>query len=134
MTFHSGIQSTAKVADVELPTTKWNVDPKVEIVEFKNSKTGTFAQKEATYQDCPFTIEVDYDFDANPFGVTPGLKVGTVLTDVKLYLRGTAGDYWDFPTSIVVGTPQSVESEGKVTTTINCTNSGPYGYPGTPVA
>lgn len=133
MTFHSGIASTATVNGTELPSTRWTVEPRVDIVEFKNSKTDAYAQKEATFKSCDFTIDLDYDFDANPFLVGPGLTIGTKLTDVKLYMQGGgtggSGSYWSFPSAIITGTPMTSENEGKVTVTLNCTNDGTFSPP-----
>jgi hypothetical protein len=138
MEFHSGIASTASVGGTELPSTGWDVDPTIEIVNFRNSKTDAYSLKEGTFKDVTFTIRVDYDFDANPFQAPVSIDVGTILSNVRLYLQGGGsggtGDFWHFPTAIVTGTPQSVETEGKISTTINATNSGEWGRPGSPVS
>lgn len=135
MTFHSGNQGTATINGVELPVTAWSTTPAVDIIRFANSKTGGFRKKEATYKDADFTIEVDYDFDANPFAVAPGLTVGTVVTNIKLFLRGspigapTAQPYWNFPSAIVTTTPQRLENEGKITTSFSFTADGTFSPP-----
>lgn len=134
MTFNSGKESTATIEGTELPTTEWSVDPSVEIVRFLNSKTDDYAIKKPTFKDCTFTITIDWDFDSNPFQTPTTLNIGTELTNVRLYLNGVASEYWHFPTAIVVGTPQSTSTEGKIVTTINCENSGEFGIPGSPVA
>src|SRR4051794_39671787 len=125
MTFHSGVGGTATIGGTELPVTDWSTDPTVEIVPFRNSKTGSFSVKEATYKDANFSIGVDYDFDSNPFAVAGGITIGTILSTVKLPLRGagTGGTapFWLFPSAIVVSTPQRLEVNGRVTTTFNIT-------------
>lgn len=133
MTFHSGKESTATVAGTELPTTEWSVDPSIDIQRFLNSKTDDYAVKEGTFKDCPFTISCDYDFDANPFQAPTAITIGTILTNVRLYVNGTSGDYWHFPSAIVVSTPMTTGTESKPTLTFNCENSGQFGYPGSPV-
>jgi hypothetical protein len=134
MTFHSGVGGTATVGGAELPVTDWNTDPSVEIVQFRNSKTGGYSVKEATYKDANFSVGVDYDFDANPFGIAGGLTIGTILSNVKLFLRGAgtnpaAQPYWLFPSAIVVSTPQRLVVNGNITTTFNFTASGTFSYP-----
>lgn len=135
MTFHSGKGGTATIASgtstVELPVTNWSVDPKTDMAQFKNSKTGNYAKKESTFQDCDFTIGFDYDFDANVFAVPLSLDPGDKLTDVKLYLNGgTSGTaFWAFPSAIITGTPQSLEVDGKIATTLNATADGAWTKP-----
>ncbi len=131
MTFHSGFKATATVNGTEVPLKKWNVTPKNDKVEFKNSKTGVFAEKEVTYADCTFSFEIDYDFDANPFAAPLALGIRQTLTNVKLFLDGSAGtNFWLFPSAIVMETPQSAETVGVNTTQISCENSGTFSYPG----
>lgn len=137
MDFHSGIGGTATINGTELPVTGWDVDPSIEIVNFRNSKTDEFSVKEGTFKDATFTIRFDWDFDDNPFAAPIDVDLGTVLTNVRLWLRGGGaggtGNYWHFPLAIATGTPQSLETEGKITTSINATNSGAFGRPGNPV-
>lgn len=125
-TFHAGNQGTATINAVELAVVSWSVDPSVEIARFRNSKTAGFTVKEATWKEATFSIEVDWDFDLNPFAA---VGLGTTVTNVKLFLRGTGGQFWLFPSAIVVGTPQRTEVDGKVTTTINLENSGTFTAP-----
>jgi hypothetical protein len=134
MTFHSGTGGTVTIGGVELPVTSWSVDPSVEIVPFRNSKSGGYSIKEPTYKDANFTVEVDFDYDANPFAVAGGLTIGTTVSAVKLFLRGagtvpTAQPYWSFPSAIIVSTPQRNETNGRLTTTFNMTANGAFTYP-----
>jgi hypothetical protein len=133
MEFHSGRESTATINGTELPTTGWSVDPTSEIVTFRNSKTDRYSLKEATYHDLSGSITIDFDHDENPFVAPIGLADGAELTDVKLYTNGVGSLFYDLPSIIIVGTPTSVETEGKLSVTINFTNNGEYGTPGNPV-
>jgi hypothetical protein len=132
MTFHSGIRATATIGGTtnELPITKWSVTPKVDIVQFRNSKTGKFSLKEATFYDCDFSITVDRDFDANPFDAPFGLIVGATITGTHLYVHGSADIFWLFPSAIVVGTPNETEVDGKESLTFDFTAAGTFSYPG----
>lgn len=133
MTFHSGVGGTATIGGTELPVTDWSVDPTVEIVPFRNSKTGSYSVKEATYKDVNASIGVDYDFDSSPYSVAGGITIGTVLSNVKLHLRGAGSGgtspFWNLPSAIVVSTPQRLEVNGRIVTTINVTGSGSFTYP-----
>lgn len=131
MQFHSGKGGTVTIGGTELPITEWSVDPSVEIQRFHNSKTGDFAVKEGTFKDCPFTITLDFDLDENPFQTPITVQAGEEISTVKLILPPDAatGKFWLFPVAVVVGTPQSLAVEGKITTTINCENSGTFSYP-----
>jgi hypothetical protein len=139
MTFHSGKGGTATFTPagggtsvVELPITNWSVDPKTEMVNFRNSKTGNYSKKEATFKDCDFTIGLDYDFDGSVFAAPISLNEGDVLTGVHLYLGPTgttSTSFWLFPSAIVLGTPQTLEVDGKIGTTINCTADGTWTPP-----
>lgn len=124
--FHAGNQGTATINGVELAVMSWNVAPVVELARFRNSKTAGFTKKEATWKDATFTITVEYDFLANPFAVLPA---ATTVTNVKLYLRGTSGPYWLFPSAIVVGDPQSVDVDGKIGTSFSLEADGTFARP-----
>lgn len=135
MELHSGKTGTVTIASgtstVELPITNWNVDPTTEIVNFRNSKTGNYSVKESTFKDCTFSVAFDHDFDENPFAAPLSLDPGDELTNVKLFLNGgTSGtSFWLFPSAIVVGTPQTLEIEGKINTTINAEANGAWTKP-----
>jgi hypothetical protein len=60
--------------------------------------------------------------------------VGTTLSNVKLFLNGTTGDYWDIPSFVVTDTPQQLAVDGKITTRVSGRSDGAFGYPGSPVA
>lgn len=136
MTLHSGKGGTATIANgtntVELPVTGWNVDPTTEIQRFRNSKTGNYSVKENTFKDCTFSIRTDLDFDGSIF-LTAGLNIqpGDLLTNVKLFLNGGSSGtgFWLFSSAIVVGTPQSLEVDGRIETTINGEASGSWTKP-----
>jgi hypothetical protein len=125
-TFHAGNTGTVTIGATELAVTGWAVDPSAEVARFRNSKTGGYTAKEVTWKEATFTIDVDYDFDANPFTT---LGFGTNVTNVKLYLHGATSPFWNFPKAIVVGTPQRTEVDGKITTTFNLENDGTFSTP-----
>lgn len=124
-TFHAGNGGTATVNSVELAVKGWSVDPSVEVARFRNSKTAGYTVKETTWKEATFSIDVDWDFDLNPFAA---LGLGSTVTNVKLFLRA-AGQFWLFPSAIVVSEPQSLEVNGEIVTRINLENSGTFTAP-----
>jgi hypothetical protein len=132
--FHSGFYGTAAVGGNELPILNWEVQPTVELQQFKNSRSGGFIIREATFKDCTVSIQLDYDFGNNPFATPFSLTIGSTITNVNLYLHQTApgslnGSYWSFSTLIIEGTPQQLMVDGKITTKILCKGSGSFTYP-----
>lgn len=140
-TFRSGKFGTATVNGAnELPTVSWEVDPSVSVIDFRNSKTGNFPYREATFFDCSVSIVLDIDFDLYPFAAPANIIVGQLIT-AKLYLRQTApstfsGHFWEFPKPatpnaglIVVTNPHSMVIDGKNGTSFACLTTGPFNYP-----
>jgi hypothetical protein len=130
MTFTSGKDGKATVNGTELPITRWNAAPALELVDFRNSKTGSFTDFEDTFKDLRVTIEVDWDVDQQPFAAPFGLLLGALLTNVKLYVKGLTGPFWSLPSAKVVNTPQSVEVAGRVTTSFEIRAKGSFKSPG----
>lgn len=131
--FHSGKGGTATVDGHELAVTVWDNNPATELARFRNSKTGNFTKKENTFQDSVFSITLDFDFLDNVFDSPVNVDIGAFLSQVKLYLHGTSGLYWHYPSAIVVSTPQRLEIDGRINTVINCEADGAFGRPGHPV-
>lgn len=147
MQFRSGKLGTATIngngVSNEIPLISWDVEPSVDIVMFRNSKTGNFPYREATFFDATVSLVLDVDFDAYPFAAPTNLYVGQLLSPVFLYLRQPAGpstfggDFWRFPKVgapasaglIVQSTPMSLSIDGKVGTSVTCVASGPFQYP-----
>ena len=130
MTFHSGKDGKTTVNGNEVPITDWSVDPMATLVDFKNSKTGLFPKREATFRDATVSLGIDFDFDANPFAAPISITPGTTLTNTKLYLNGLAGLFHNFASLVVEGTPQQLSVEGKIITRVNCRVDGTFSLAG----
>lgn len=133
----SGFTGTAVITSpgasaVELPIVGWTVGASIEVLSYKNSLTGNHSSKATTYSDSTFSLNYDWDDSNQPFASgTLNIVPGTVLTNVKLLLDGTAGTrFWNYPSAIVTGTPQSVVREGKITGSIQCVANGQWAAPG----
>ena len=116
--FHSGYFGTAALGSNELSITSWEVHPTAQLVEFKNSKSGGFVLREATFKDCTVTIDLDFDFGNNPFQSPFAIQPGTTLSTVKLFLFQSAagmldGLAWTFTSLVVDSTPQQLKVDGR---------------------
>lgn len=133
--FHSGAFGTAAIGTSELPITGWEVQPTAELQQFKNSKSGGYVLREATFQDCSVMVLMDYDFANSPFSMPYAIAVGTTLTNVNLFLNQSVsgamdGSHWTFTSLIVDSTPQQLVVDGKITTKVMCKGNGSFTYPG----
>lgn len=129
--FHSGYLGTAALGSNELSVVSWDVQPTAQLVEFKNSKSGGYVLREATFKDCTVTLEVDFDFGNNPFQSPYSIQPGTTLANVKLCLQQSApgqldGLAWTFASLVVESTPQKLEVDGKITTRFTAKGNGSY--------
>lgn len=128
--FQSGFNGTAVLQGYELPVISWSISPTVELVTFKNSRSGPWVLRASTFKDASGTIEIDYDF-ANPLYSTngPAITVSSVITNMQLFLHQTSrgnldGSYWNVLSAIVDGEPQRLMNDGKITTSISWKNAG----------
>jgi len=118
--FHCGFGGTVAVGSspaTELPITEWSVRPTARFSTFQTSKNMGFNQVEANWKSATVTITVEYDFNNNPFIAPTSIQIGTVLTNVVLYLHqsgvGTLdGPNWTFPSLLVTETNQSLQVNG----------------------
>lgn len=133
MTNHSGFTGAATINGTEVPITAWTVNADIRFATTDNSLSGGFELVEASGgKRATFTINVDYDFDASPFGAPTSIVIGTTLTNVKLFLRGTAGAFFLFPSAVVTGTPMTVDHSGTnmISVQVAGRSNGTWSYPG----
>lgn len=132
--YHSGFMSTAAVGTNELSCKKWTVTPQSETYKTKTSRSGVIPQYEGTFQEYRVSIELDFDFANNPFQAPISIAVGTVLTNLYLFLHQSAksaldGPKWSFSSFYVETTPQSGEVAGGLPQTINGYGFGTFAAP-----
>lgn len=127
----------------ELDLESWEVNPVAQQVEFNTSMTGVYSETETTFKSCTFSVQVQQNYLASPYGSTGGnlsLTSGGTCS-VELFLNNTAasptlgttnaaGTWW-FPVAVLLGNPQSVTIEGKAVTRFNFRNSGIWYEPAT---
>lgn len=59
----------------------------------------------------------------------PPLRLGTLLTDVKIYERGLAGDYWSITSALVTKFTNPIDVRGRVEFTCEIKSKGnTYSY------
>jgi hypothetical protein len=129
--FHSGSFGTAALGTNELSVTSWSVQPTAQLTEFKNSKSGGYVLREATFKDCSVSIDVDFDFGNNPFQTPYSIAPGSTLTNVKLFLYQSAagqldGLAWTFSSLVVDSAPQSLQVDGRIATRFTAKGNGSY--------
>jgi len=132
--YHSGFMSTAAIGTNELSTKKWTVTPTSETYKTKNSRSGPIPQYEGTFQEYRVSIELDHDFANSPFQAPISIAVGTVLTNLYLYVHQSAkgsldGPKWSFSSFYVETTPQSAEVAGGVPGSITGYGFGTFSAP-----
>jgi hypothetical protein len=107
LNFKSGFTGTATINGTEVPLKDWTVDPAIRVAETENSLSGGFVLADFSGgKRCTFSFLIDFDYDANPYGAPLALRINQTIVQVKLFLNGTAGIFWLFPSALVVGTPQ----------------------------
>lgn len=112
-----------------LNITGWSVDPKATEHRTDNTGGSGFSDRITGIRDCTFTIEANYDAAANLFDDSPGIREGSTITTVKLYLQGTNNAYWSFPSAKVLGIPMTSKVDDLTKYTINCANKGTFSAP-----
>lgn len=127
--FYAGFYGTAAIGANELAVTRWDVTPIVQTQEFKNSMSGPAVVRQPTFQDVSGTLDLDYDFANDPFASPPAIIVGSILTNLALYLHQSAknaldGKKWVFPSIIIESTPMSLTVDGKVTVRVSFKGAG----------
>lgn len=128
-TFKSGKTGTATFNGTELAVISWEINPSTTNVNFRNSRTGSFSKIEPTFHSATGTVTIDRDFDAAFSDAPTSIVTGAVLTNLKLYLAGTAGIFWLLPSIVVTGTPESLNVDGKIATRITFVADGTFTYP-----
>lgn len=133
LNFKSGLTATVTVNGTELPIKNWNVDPGMRIAGTDNSLSGGFILRAGSGgKTATVSFVTDFDLDSNPFAAPINLVIGTKLTNLKCYINGTAGLFWNFPSVVVSATPQGVQHEGTdmVNVSVTCVSDGTFAYPG----
>ena len=132
--FHAGNFGNAALGSNPLAITAWDVQTPTKLVEFKNSQSGGYVLREATFKDCAVMIDVDFDFGNNPFDSPFSLSSGITLTNVVLCLHQSTynsldGFKWQFGSLVTDNTPQKLDIDGKITTRFSAKGNGSYTYP-----
>jgi hypothetical protein len=131
MSYHSGRTATATINGNEPPVVSWRVNPTVGRQEFRNSKTGRFPMREATFFDISGSIAIDYDDAASPFAAPFNIVVGTIITNLKCYIyNSTSGPFWNIPSALVTSTPNEITVDGRNALSFDWEVNGSFQYPG----
>lgn len=127
--FYSGFYGSASVGANELALMMWSVTPTVQLVEFRNSRSGNYVVRQSTFSDVSGDLTVDYDFANDYFAAPFNLNPGTILTNLLLYLHQPSkselsGPEWTFASVIIDSTPQTLDINGKIGTKFSFKGAG----------
>ena len=127
----SGKNSTFAVNGTSYDGKGWTVDPQAAESRTDNTSDNGYSNRIVNMKDCKFTLEFDWDVSENLMSATPNLAIGTVLTNVKLFLdeAGSSTCYWSFPSAIVLSTPMQSKVGDTIKWTVNCANKGAFSPP-----
>lgn len=106
---------------------QWTVEESADEIDTSNFEAGGYSDAINGLLTARITIEFPFDGGNNPFDAGfMGLGLGTNLS---LYLNGTAGPRFLFPTVLIHAstTPSDVKSNGKGT--VRMRNKGSYSRP-----
>lgn len=108
---------------------KWVVTPKTDKNDSTNFEGGGFTENGSPGPySADFTIEFDENAQLNYYDSTlwsPGLH----STSLRLYLNGTSGPSWYFPSYLIEQGPQTADVRQNMAGTITGCNHGPFYYP-----
>lgn len=128
--FLFGKSAVLEVNSVAYDGKGWSVSPDAADLRTDNTGDQGFANRIAGVRNCSFTINFDWDASANLMDDPPALKIGSVLTGVKLHLDFDAGGpFWSFPKAQVLTTPMTAAVGTVESFTVNCANKGPFAAP-----
>jgi hypothetical protein len=132
--FYAGNFGTAALGTNEFSCTSWSVRPTAELVTFKNSRSGGYVLRQATFKDVAVMIAMDFDFANNPYQSPYGMGPGLLFTNVLLFLHESGastldGIKWTFSSLVSDDAPQSLNVDGKIATSFSLKGNGSYTLP-----
>jgi hypothetical protein len=129
--FFTGISGFAYVgtASSRVNVTGWEVSPEAAEHRTDDTASNGYATRILGIRNCTFSMTCNFDAANNYLESPESLGIGQTVNQVKLYLNGTAGTFWSFPTARVISTPMSSRVGDVTTVTINCANDGTFTAP-----
>src|ERR1041385_2413133 len=91
----------------------WSIDDNPSELRTDNTAGGGFSDRIIGNHDLVATMEMCWDASANPLEAPYGFAPGTILTNLKLYLNGTASPYYLLPKAIVLTSPVTAKVNEK---------------------
>jgi len=107
----------------------WTVEATADEIDVSNFEGNGFSDAIGGLKNATITVEYDFDGQSNPFDAPITLAPGQTGTNVRLYLNGTTGPYWSFPSVLVTATPNSANVKEALKGTIRMRNKGTYTAP-----
>lgn len=110
---------------------KWRVTPKTGMADTTNFEGNGYGEGIGTIIEADIEItEADWDGNANPYDgpPSPDLQPGNIV-EVTLYISGTGGPSWSFPTALVLEAPNDADVRGTVKISAKLYGNGEFTYP-----
>lgn len=123
----TGRNFTAKIGTVAISgLLKGDVGEEGDELDATDSLSAPFTDTDMGCYGVKGTLEGHHRVDLSPF---PTLAIGTVLTNLNIFMHGGTVASWIFPSAIVTKGSASAEIRGKVQFTINFSSKGTYTRP-----
>jgi len=124
----TGRNFTAKIGTTVISgLMKGDISEEGDELDATDNTTAPFTNTDIGCTGVKGTLEGNHRVGFSPF---PTLGVGTILTNLHIFLHGDAAPSWTFPSAICTRGTSAVETRGKVTFVINFSNKGTYTRPG----
>lgn len=125
----SGKSAKVRVNNTAHYAEEWDVEPEADLLDANSFEGGGYKDYIAGLFGAGFTVRGWYDAGANPFDAPMNIQIGTVLTNVKIYVNDTTGPFWNFPKAIVATTPHKANVKGRVELSFTAKGKGTFSYP-----
>jgi len=125
----SAKNAKVRIGSYVLTAKVWRVDPKGDAYDITNFEGGGYADWGSGILEAEFTVEGDWDSANDPYTNPPNLNVGTVISTVNLYTNGTSSASWNFPTALIIATPQNAEVRGYISFAFTAKAKGSFTSP-----
>lgn len=131
MNFTSGKNSRFGVNAIVYNGKGWSVDPQGSETRVDNTSDNGYSDRIVSIKDCKFTLDFEWDTSVNLMSAAPTLVIGTVLTNVYLYLdyAGSTTVAWYLPKAIVLTTPMTAKVGDAIKWTVTGANKGTFSPP-----
>lgn len=129
--FFAAYNASVRINGNTLIAKKWEVNNKADKLDVSNFEGGGFKEYIGGMVDCDVSIEFDWYGTAggNPFDAPLSILPSTALTNVRLYVNGTAGPFWSFPSFFVESVTNTADTKQQMTLRVTGSSTGTFTDP-----